>query len=155
MGSGGRATGQITLASALSGAPGVWVTVGFGVRALLPQWFYTSKGSKLCIKNLIERGKFIKDKQLCLWRKVDILQLVGNQATGERLWEGITEVHYCFLCPSFCSAVPCPLLARKTKAMELLAINPNVQGARLVAISALPPTGSLQDLGKGTSFYEP
>lgn len=151
----GRATGQITLASAPSGAPGVWVIVGSGVRAHLPQWFYTSKGSKLCTKNLTERGKFIKNKQICLWRKVDFLQLIGNQAMGERLWGRIIKVLYCFLCPSFCFAVPSPLLTRKTKPMDLTAINPNVQGARLVGISARPTIGYLSELGKGTYLHEP
>lgn len=63
----------------------MWVIVRFGVEAHLPQLFYMSKGSKPCPKNLIQKGKFIKNKHTCLWKKVDILQLVGNQAMGERL----------------------------------------------------------------------
>lgn len=146
--------GQITLAEGPRGAPGAWVIVGFAVGACHPYQFYRSKGSKVFTKDLIRRKKFIKHKQICMWRRGDTLQLMGSQSRRKavrRNFQGSLSPPL----SNFSFALSRPLLDRKTNNGTSDGERQCVQRARLVGISALLPTVWLWVLGKDTSLCDP
>lgn len=81
-----------------------------------------SKGSQLCTKDHIERGEFIKHKQICLWRSMDTLPLMGSQ--GRRK----AERRNCQGPPL--SPVPKASLGRKDQSNGTSSFEPNVPNKR-------------------------